>query len=186
MNGQEEGKIQVDILFGFLNHLYGHRFTPEMEKELRAGLATVEKTVKALRRVGFAWIGSAIHPCRSLPTERRIEPMAENPVFLSLRSLAVIQTRQVSPLELTRTFLHRLEQMGPAYHAVVTVTRDLALQQARQAEEEIASGRYRGPLHGIPYGAKNCRPRRAGFRPPGGRHAFGIDILTTMLRSSGD
>ncbi len=51
MNGQDEGRGQADILFDLLNGLYGHRFTPEMEKELRAGLATVEKTVKALRSV---------------------------------------------------------------------------------------------------------------------------------------
>ena len=62
MNGQEEGKIQVDILFGFLNHLYGHRFTPEMEKELRAGLATVEKTVKALRSVRMDRVGDPSLP----------------------------------------------------------------------------------------------------------------------------
>ena len=53
-----------------------------------------------------------------------------------------VRTRQVSPMELVETFLHRLSSLGPRYNAVVTLTDDLALQQARQAEKEIASGNY--------------------------------------------
>jgi hypothetical protein len=62
MNGRDEGKIQGDVLFEFLNHLYGHRFTPEMEEELRAGLATVEKTVTALRAVRMDRVGDPSLP----------------------------------------------------------------------------------------------------------------------------
>ena len=67
----------------------------------------------------------------------------------------LVRTRQVSPVQLAETFLGRLETIGPQLNAVVTVTRELALQQARRAEEEIASGKYRGPLHGIPCGVKD-------------------------------
>jgi aspartyl-tRNA(Asn)/glutamyl-tRNA(Gln) amidotransferase subunit A len=56
---------------------------------------------------------------------------------------------------LAETFLERLATLGPRYNAVVTLTRDRALDAARRAEREIAAGRYRGPLHGIPYGAKD-------------------------------
>ncbi len=79
-----------------------------------------------------------------------------NPVFATVRELAdAVRTRRVSPVELTETFLQRLERLGPRYNAVVTVTRDRALRQARHAEDEVAAGRWRGLLHGIPYGAKD-------------------------------
>jgi aspartyl-tRNA(Asn)/glutamyl-tRNA(Gln) amidotransferase subunit A len=61
---------------------------------------------------------------------------------------------------LTKSYLQRLEQIGPKLGAVVTITSDLALEQARAAEREIVRGRYRGPLHGIPYGAKDLLATR--------------------------
>ncbi|MGH9345803.1 MAG: amidase [Vicinamibacterales bacterium] len=67
----------------------------------------------------------------------------------------LLKTRQISPVELTEAYLSRLERLGPTLNAVVTVTRQLAIEQARQAEQEIRARRYRGPLHGIPYGAKD-------------------------------
>ena len=82
--------------------------------------------------------------------------MSEDIVFLPVRKLAaLIRTRQVSPVEVASTFLDRLDTLGPHYNAVVTVTRDRALAQAKRAEAEIAGRRYRGLLHGIPYGAKD-------------------------------
>jgi aspartyl-tRNA(Asn)/glutamyl-tRNA(Gln) amidotransferase subunit A len=77
-------------------------------------------------------------------------------VFVPLRELADgVRTRRVSPVALAECFLDRLERLGPRYNAVVTVTRPRAIEAARRAEVEIAGGRYRGPLHGIPYGAKD-------------------------------
>ena len=77
-------------------------------------------------------------------------------VFLPVRELSeLVRTRQVRPVELAELCLDRLERVGPRYNAVVTVMRDHALAQARKAEGEIAAGRWRGPLHGIPYGAKD-------------------------------
>ena len=82
--------------------------------------------------------------------------MSLDPVFLPLRALAEeVRTRRASPVDLAELFLGRLEKLGPRYNAVVTVTRERALAEARRAEVEIAAGRYRGPLHGIPYGAKD-------------------------------
>jgi aspartyl-tRNA(Asn)/glutamyl-tRNA(Gln) amidotransferase subunit A len=87
--------------------------------------------------------------------------MGTSPVFLSLRALGdLIRSRQVSPVELTRTFLDRLDTLGPRYNAVVTLTRDLAVEQARAAEQDILSGGYGGPLHGVPYGAKDLLATR--------------------------
>jgi aspartyl-tRNA(Asn)/glutamyl-tRNA(Gln) amidotransferase subunit A len=99
--------------------------------------------------------------------------MAFNPVFLSIRALSeLIRSRQMSPVELTQIFLNRLEEMGPRYNAVVTLTRDLALQQARQAEKDIASGNYRGPLHGVPYGAKDLLATSGGVPTTWGAACF--------------
>ena len=92
-------------------------------------------------------------------TERRAPSEAgarADVVFRPLRELAeLVRTRQVSPVELTETFLDRLDAIGPRYNAVVTLTPDLARVQAKRAEQELAAGRWRGPLHGIPYGIKD-------------------------------
>ncbi len=80
----------------------------------------------------------------------------DGPVFVPVRRLAeLVRERRLSPVALAEAFLERLETLGPRYNAVVTLTRDLAIEQARRAEREIAIGHYRGPLHGIPYGAKD-------------------------------
>ena len=66
-----------------------------------------------------------------------------------------IRTRRLSPVELTRDCLARIERLNPTLNAFITVTADQALDAARQAESEIAAGHYRGPLHGIPIGLKD-------------------------------
>jgi Asp-tRNA(Asn)/Glu-tRNA(Gln) amidotransferase A subunit family amidase len=66
-----------------------------------------------------------------------------------------IETRQLTSERLTRIYLDRLKQFDPKLHCVITLTSDLALSQAQQADREIAAGHYRGPLHGIPWGAKD-------------------------------
>ena len=76
--------------------------------------------------------------------------------WFTIRQLAeLIKTRQISSEELTRFYLDRLKKYDPTLHCVITLTEELALEQARRADAEIASGAYRGLLHGIPYGAKD-------------------------------
>ncbi len=88
--------------------------------------------------------------------------LSDDVLYLTVRQLsAQIHARKISPVELTESYLARLEKFGPKLGAVATLTRDLALTQARQAEKEIAAGRSRGPLHGIPYGAKDLLATRA-------------------------
>ena len=80
----------------------------------------------------------------------------EELAFASVAELAeLILTRQVSSTELTKMYLERLKEHGPTLQCVVTMTEELALKQAARADAEIAAGKYRGPLHGIPYGAKD-------------------------------
>jgi hypothetical protein len=82
--------------------------------------------------------------------------LAEELAFLPVTALsALIRTKQISSLELTKVYLERLRRYDPVLHCVVTLTEELALKQAEQADREIAAGRYRGPLHGIPWGAKD-------------------------------
>ena len=76
--------------------------------------------------------------------------------FLTLRELGLqIRERKLSPVALAEHSLGRLETLGPKYNAVVTVMRESGLREARAAEAEIIRGKYRGPLHGIPYGVKD-------------------------------
>jgi aspartyl-tRNA(Asn)/glutamyl-tRNA(Gln) amidotransferase subunit A len=89
------------------------------------------------------------------------QEISEETLFAPVRQLAErLRTRRLSPIALTEAYLERLTRLGPRLGAVVTVTRDLALQQARAAEAEIRAGRYRGPLHGIPYGVKDLLATR--------------------------
>jgi len=76
--------------------------------------------------------------------------------FYSVLQLAsLIKHKKISSVELTRYFIDRIKKYGDTLECVITVTEDIALQQAAQADAEIAAGNYRGPLHGIPYGLKD-------------------------------
>src|SRR5579864_8638614 len=66
-----------------------------------------------------------------------------------------VETRQITSERLTQIYLKRLEKYDPKLRCVITLTKDLALAQAKQADTEIAAGKYRGPLHGIPWGGKD-------------------------------
>src|SRR5262245_14196712 len=66
-----------------------------------------------------------------------------------------IETRALTSERLTRIYLERLERFQPKLNCTITLTREFALEQAKRADAEIAAGRYRGPLHGIPWGAKD-------------------------------
>lgn len=82
--------------------------------------------------------------------------MAAEFAFQPIRELARrIRSGEVRPTELAEYFLDRLERLGPAYNALVTLTRERALREAAEAEADLRAGRDRGLLHGIPYGAKD-------------------------------
>jgi Asp-tRNA(Asn)/Glu-tRNA(Gln) amidotransferase A subunit family amidase len=90
------------------------------------------------------------------PGKVRLPANPNDLAFYSVSELAaLIKTRQITSEKLTRFYLDRLKQYGPKLECVVTLTEDLALQQARSRDAELAAGHYRGPLHGIPFGAKD-------------------------------
>ena len=91
---------------------------------------------------------------QEFPTKR--PDNIEDCAFYTIGQLAhLIRTRQISSLELTNMYLSRLERFGPQLECVITLTRELAIEQAKRADELIKNGKYLGPLHGIPYGAKD-------------------------------
>ena len=82
--------------------------------------------------------------------------IGEDILYLTVAELGQqIKARKLSSTELTRAYLDRSEKLGAKLNSYATITRDLALQQAQAADREIAAGKYRGPLHGIPYAAKD-------------------------------
>jgi Asp-tRNA(Asn)/Glu-tRNA(Gln) amidotransferase A subunit family amidase len=86
-------------------------------------------------------------------------PLPSNDVDIAFAQLTQlsrwIEARKLSSERLTHIYLERLQRFDPELRCVITLTRDLALAQAKQADQEIAAGKYRGPLHGIPWGAKD-------------------------------
>ena len=84
------------------------------------------------------------------------QSISEETLYLSVRELGNrIRTRKLSPIPLTEAYLTRLEKLGPKLGALITLMRESAMKEARAADQEIRAGRYRGPLHGIPYGVKD-------------------------------
>jgi Asp-tRNA(Asn)/Glu-tRNA(Gln) amidotransferase A subunit family amidase len=82
--------------------------------------------------------------------------ITDDVLFLTVSELAAqIKAGKLSSLELTQAYLERSQRLGAQLNAYATLTPDLALKQARQADSEIKAGKYRGPLHGIPYAAKD-------------------------------
>ncbi|OGU77331.1 MAG: amidase [Ignavibacteria bacterium RBG_16_34_14] len=76
--------------------------------------------------------------------------------FYSIGELAeLIRTKQITSTELTKFFIERLKKYDPVLHCVITITEERALRQAKLMDEEIATGKYRGLLHGIPFGVKD-------------------------------
>jgi Asp-tRNA(Asn)/Glu-tRNA(Gln) amidotransferase A subunit family amidase len=152
----------------------GIRLSDEDRKTLAESLNRQQKQFETMRAFKVAhevppaisfnptpWLSPSCKPVR-----RAAEPIVratpkkpdagEDLAFLPVTALAaLVRTRQVSSVELTKLYLERLRKYDPMLHCVVSYTEDVALKQAEQADREIAAGRYRGPLHGIPWGAKD-------------------------------
>jgi Asp-tRNA(Asn)/Glu-tRNA(Gln) amidotransferase A subunit family amidase len=101
-----------------------------------------------------------------------------------------IETRQITSERLTGIYRDRLQRFDPKLRCVITLTRDLALSQAQQADREIAAGHYRGPLHGIPWGAKDLLdtagiPTTYGAEPYRNRVPAQDAVVVTRLQNAG-
>jgi Asp-tRNA(Asn)/Glu-tRNA(Gln) amidotransferase A subunit family amidase len=151
----------------------GVPLTDDERKALASALTQAQRNFKTMRAVELHnRVPPAIHfspaPGQTAATgERgRVEPINgatpsrpekdEDLAFLPLTALAaLVRKREISSVSLTRLYLDRLKKYDAALKCVVSLTEETALKQAEQADKEIAAGRYRGPLHGIPWGAKD-------------------------------
>ena len=103
-------------------------------------------------------VETELHPIRisKAPTLANAPSNLEDLAFLSARELSeYVRTKKVSSVALTEMYLTRLKRYDPMLHFVVALTEERAMAQAREADREIAAGRYRGPLHGLSWGAKD-------------------------------
>ena len=169
---QTRGEITSEIVAD-AGKLAGLEFTEEERALMLEGLNTDLEAYAALREnpvpnhVMPAVQFDPVLPGRELPSETRpfrftrhiglsrpSDP--ETLAFMPVTQLSeLIRTQQLSSTELTTLYVERLEQHGPTLEAVITLISDQALQDAARADREIANGAYRGPLHGIPWGAKD-------------------------------
>lgn len=106
--------------------------------------------------VGMTFDTQRRPPVWSTPAKLTVPANTEDLAYASVGELAeLLRTRKVTSMQLTQMYLSRLKKYGPKLECVITITEELALKQAQRADAEIAAGNYRGPLHGIPYGAKD-------------------------------
>jgi Asp-tRNA(Asn)/Glu-tRNA(Gln) amidotransferase A subunit family amidase len=186
---QDASTITIEMLQS-AQQIAGVSFTPDEQRRLleklngTRGYQTGYARLRAVNLEGAqpAFVFNPVLPGKKLPTDRRplrrdkidvSRPRSdEDLAFLPITHLArLVETRRVTPTELTRVYLARLKQHDPKLHCVVNLTEDLALAQAKRADAEIAVGKYRGPLHGIPWGLKDLLAVR-GVRTTWGMSPF--------------
>jgi len=120
---------------------------------------------------------SAARPTASKVAASGESRMVEHLGFSSARELAeLVRTKQVSSVMLTEMYLDRLKKYDPTLKFVVTLTEERARAQAKKADAEIAAGKYRGPLHGLPWGAKDLLAVK-GYRTTWGAGGFENQII---------
>jgi Asp-tRNA(Asn)/Glu-tRNA(Gln) amidotransferase A subunit family amidase len=168
---QEAQKVTQEMLRA-TEQLIGIDLTEAQEAMALSGVNRNLANYEALRQIDVPLDTEpavAFHP--ALPGKklnatrsRRTMSKVDLPKFSELEELAfspvtqlaeLVRTKQVSPVALTKMYLERLKKYGPKLLCVVTLTEELAIKQAEEAEREIKRGKYRGPLHGIPCGIKD-------------------------------
>lgn len=153
--------------------IIGLEFTEKEREQMMRRLANNATAYEALRKESFPNDLAPAFTFRVLPIGYKVDTKERGPqwkpaknlkrpekdedlAFLSVAELAgLIRGQQISSEELTRVYLERLKKYGPKLHCVVTLTEERALEEARRADGEIKAGKWRGPLHGIPYAAKD-------------------------------
>lgn len=168
---EDKGEITIDVIEA-AEKIAGIELTSEERKKIVKRLNSNLETYRGLRKkeignsMNSALVFNPIPPGMTFSAEKkpfkhsvaevkkpaRIDDVA----FFSVLQLAqLIKTRQITSTELTKMYLARLKKYDPKLKFVTSLTEELGLKQAQRADGEISSGKYRGPLHGIPYGAKD-------------------------------
>src|SRR5438045_817036 len=153
--------------------LYDLNFTPAEADSMIGNIKGMTATIKSMHKtlppnsLAFpfaflpapAWMKIPVKQEKidwKIPTDVFRPANLNELAFYSIPQLAsLIKSKRISSVELTRFFLGRLKKWDDSLKAVITLTEDLAMKQAQQADDEIKHGIYRGPLHGIPYGLKD-------------------------------
>lgn len=201
MADNDNNTISIDNIES-AEKLIGLDFTPEERQQM---LETLNNRLSEYETIRNTPIANSVPMSLSFnvnvsdpnpPNVPRSYPMsAEAPVtrpdnledvaFYTVTQLAeLIRTRQVTSVELTEMYLDRLERYDKPLECVVTLTTEIALEQANRADEEIQNGYYRGPLHGIPWGAKDLLATK-GYKTTWGAMPFKdqmIDMDATVVQ----
>ncbi len=195
LHEQKAQKVTREMLRD-AEEISGLHFTDAQREMMLEGVNQNRDMYKELRQVHLdvsvppAYRFSPILPGMRFDTVRRPFRMSEigtlkkpsgleSLSFWPVTHLSVLlRSRQLSSQELTELYLDRLKRFDPALKCVVTLTDDLALKQAKQADAEIKAGRYRGPLHGIPWGAKDLIAK-SGYPTTWGAPPFKQQIIPT-------
>jgi Asp-tRNA(Asn)/Glu-tRNA(Gln) amidotransferase A subunit family amidase len=188
LEGQQAPRITLDMLKA-AERLAGLEFTDAQRELLIDDVNNHLTQYENLRKIPLA---NSVVPCLRFspvlpemkfdmvrrPMKMSTQPAVHRPsnledvAFWPARDLAaLLATRQVRSVELTEMYLARLKRYSSKLEFLITPTDDLAMKQARQADSEIAAGRHRGPLHGIPWGAKDLISKK-GYKTTWGAVAF--------------
>ncbi len=206
---QQRSSVTLDMIRE-AEQLAGLGFDDNQRQMVREGVEESLTNYRALRQIPLSnAVSPAVHfepvpagrarPVRQHPDQVKLSKSAsgslpddvEDLCFWSVRDLAeLLRTEQVTSVELTEMYLNRLKWFDDQLHCVITLTEELAMRQAEQADEEIAAGKYRGPLHGIPWGAKDLFHTR-GIPTTYGAKPFESQVMdddatvVTRLRDAG-
>ncbi len=175
----------------------GLHFDPEERELMLDGLKQQEQRIEALHKIHLDNSvspaikfdplppGKTVKPAahrrvvRSKVTARAVPADLEDLAFLPVTELSeLVRRHRVTSTQLTQMYLARLKKYDPVLHCVISLTEDRALKQAAAADAEIKRGRYRGPLHGIPWGAKDLLAVR-GYKTTWGAGPFKDQVIDT-------
>src|SRR5579864_5637475 len=186
----EKGKVTREMIESAASVADVH-IADEYKDMMLEGLNGYEESFEAIyalhikNDVAPAVIFDPVLPGMKFETERRPMKISAAPniagaapknledvAFYSVRQLAeLVRTRKVSSTALTEMYIARLKRYDPMLHFVITLTEDRAMAQAKEADRDIAAGKYRGPLHGLPWGAKDLLAVK-GYRTTWGAGGF--------------
>lgn len=171
---QQQGPEITPDMVAAAEEIAGVHFTPEERTGIANGLRQLRGSLEQLQKVPLDMTvfpsivfdpvppGEELaHKAKAIMTRSHAAVMArpgglDELAYAPVTQLSeLVRTRKVKPSELTEMYLSRLKRYDPKLHFVINLTEERARTQARKADEEISQGHYRGPLHGIPWGAKD-------------------------------
>jgi Asp-tRNA(Asn)/Glu-tRNA(Gln) amidotransferase A subunit family amidase len=188
--------ITVDTIAS-AEEVAGVRFDSAERELMLDGLKQQEQRIEALHKIPLpnsvspAIVFDPVPPGKKIPPPfkrpmvrsrtgvRAVKGDIEELAFLPVTELSeLVRRNRVTSLQLTQMYLARLKKYDPVLKCVITLTEDRALEQARAADAEIRRGKYRGPLHGIPWGAKDLLAVR-GYKTTWGAGPFKEQVIDT-------